>query len=162
MFERIAIAHDGPDGAARAFAIALDLAKRHKARMLMVSVEELPRFPTNVDEVGEARDEADHRFARLIRACHAQARMKRVKLELHLVPGHAATGIVKFVERNQCDLLVVGFTGHSALCNRLISSTADRLAQLAPCSVLVVGEPRLRSPARGCGGGRRKGKECRR
>lgn len=138
MFERIAIAHDGSDGAGRAFAAALDLAKRHKARLMMVSVEELPRFPTTMDEVVEDRDEAEHRFARLIETCQAQARMKRVKLEPHVVPGHAVTSIVEFVERNRCDLLVVGFMGHSALYNRLIGGTTDRLVELAPCAVLVV------------------------
>lgn len=138
MFERIAIAHDGSDGAGRAFAAALDLAKRHKARLLMVSVEELPRFPTTVDEIVEEREEADHRFARLIETCRTQARMKRVKLEPQVVPGHAVTGIVEYIERNRCDLLVVGFMGHSALYNRLIGGTTDRLVELAPCSVLVV------------------------
>jgi nucleotide-binding universal stress UspA family protein len=138
MFERIAIAHDGSEGAGRAFIAALDLAKRHKARLLMVSVEELPRFPTTVDEVVEDRDEADHRFARLIESCDAQARAKRIKLEPHVVPGHAVTSIVEFVERNQCDLLVVGFMGHSALYNRLIGGATDRLVELAPCAVLVI------------------------
>jgi nucleotide-binding universal stress UspA family protein len=138
MFERIAIAHDGSEGAGRAFVAALDLAKRHKARLLMVSVEELPRFPTTVDEVVEDRDEADHRFARLIESCDAQARAKRITLEPHVVPGHAVTSIVEFVERNQCDLLVVGFMGHSALYNRLIGGATDRLVELAPCAVLVI------------------------
>ncbi|HET6161473.1 MAG TPA: universal stress protein [Dongiaceae bacterium] len=138
MFERIAIAHDGSDGAARAFAAALDLAKRHKARLLMVSVEELPRFPTTMDELVEESEEAGHRFAQLIETCQAQARIKRVKVEPHVVPGHAVTSIVEFVEQNRCDLLVVGFMGHSALYNRLIGGTTDRLVELAPCAILVV------------------------
>jgi nucleotide-binding universal stress UspA family protein len=36
------------------------------------------------------------------------------------------------------DLLIVGFMGHSALYNRLIGSTTDRLVELAPCKILVV------------------------
>ena len=33
--------------------------------------------------------------------------------------------------------VMVGFMGHSALYNRLIGSTTDRLVELAPCPVLV-------------------------
>jgi hypothetical protein len=36
------------------------------------------------------------------------------------------------------DLLVVGYMGHSALYNRIIGSTTDRLVELAPCAVQVV------------------------
>ena len=45
--------------------------------------------------------------------------------------------IVELVEREGFDLLLVGFMGHSAIYNRLIGSTTDRLVELAPCPVLV-------------------------
>jgi nucleotide-binding universal stress UspA family protein len=32
---------------------------------------------------------------------------------------------------------VIGYMGHSALYNRLIGSTTDRLVELAPCAVHV-------------------------
>jgi nucleotide-binding universal stress UspA family protein len=54
------------------------------------------------------------------------------------VAGHAVPTIVELVEREAFDLLVVGFMGHSAIYNRLIGSTTDRLVELAPCPVLVV------------------------
>jgi nucleotide-binding universal stress UspA family protein len=38
----------------------------------------------------------------------------------------------------KADLVVAGFTGHSALYERIIGGTADRLVRLAPCPVLVV------------------------
>ena len=36
------------------------------------------------------------------------------------------------------DLLVIGYMGHSALYNRVIGSTTDRLVELAGCTVMVV------------------------
>jgi nucleotide-binding universal stress UspA family protein len=48
------------------------------------------------------------------------------------------TSIVGFVERHGIDLLVIGYMGHSALYNRLIGSTTDRLVEIAPCPVFVV------------------------
>jgi nucleotide-binding universal stress UspA family protein len=77
-------------------------------------------------------------FDEVILASHKQAKAAHVKLESHVIPGHAVSSIVKFVERERFDLLVVGFMGHSALYNRLIGSTTDRLVELAPCQFLVV------------------------
>jgi nucleotide-binding universal stress UspA family protein len=61
-----------------------------------------------------------------------------VKLATHIVVGHAVPAIVDFIEREGFDLLVTGFMGHSALYNRVIGSTTDRLVELAPCTILVV------------------------
>ena len=68
----------------------------------------------------------------------AEAKRHRVKLTTHIVVGHAVPAIVDFIERDGFDLLVTGFMGHSALYNRVIGSTTDRLVELAPCTVLVV------------------------
>ena len=59
-------------------------------------------------------------------------------LKAQMVAGHAVPSIVEFIERGGHDLLVIGYMGHSALYNRLIGSTTDRLVELAPCKVLVV------------------------
>jgi nucleotide-binding universal stress UspA family protein len=138
MFSRIAIANDGSEGAFKALAAAIDLARHYRAVLHMISVEELPRFPATVDEVVEEKSAANHRFHEVIERAQSLARMKRVKLEPHVVAGHAVPGIAEFVEANAVDLLVIGFMGHSSLYNRLIGSTTDRIVDLAPCAVLVV------------------------
>ena len=138
MFERIAVANDGSEGAARALSVAIALAKVHGAQLHMISVEELPQFPASIDEVIEEKDEANHRYAAVTARAKAQAQAQGVALSTHVLAGHAVPTIVGFVERERCDVLVVGFMGHSALYNRLIGSSTDRLVELAPCAVLVV------------------------
>jgi len=138
MYKKILVANDGSDGAAKALAAAIDLARRLKAPLHMISVEELPRFPTTVDEIVEEKQEANRIFDRVIERARAQAKAAHVKIETHVIAGHAVPTIVEFIERESCDLLVIGFMGHSALYNRLIGSTTDRLVELAPCEVLVV------------------------
>jgi nucleotide-binding universal stress UspA family protein len=118
--------------------MAIALAKTHSASLHMISVEELPRFPASVDEVVEEEFEAKHRFEPVITQASAQAQAQGVRLTAHVVAGHAVPTIAEFVEREGVDLLVVGFMGHSALYNRLIGSTTDRLVELAPSTVLVV------------------------
>jgi nucleotide-binding universal stress UspA family protein len=138
MFEKIAIANDGSEGASRALSAAIALAKVHGAQLHMISVEELPRFPASIDEVIEEKDEANHRYEAVITRAKAQAQAQGVELTTHVLVGHAVPTIVEFLQRERCDVLVVGFMGHSALYNRLIGSATDRLVELAPCAVLVV------------------------
>ena len=138
MFKRIAVANDGSDGGFRAFVLACDLAKLHRSKLHMISVEVLPDFPASIGEIVEEKDAANHRFHDVLERARRTAKAKGVKLEAEVVAGHAAAAIVERVKAFKADLLIVGFMGHSALYERIIGSTADRLVRLAPCPVLVV------------------------
>ncbi|MGO9171165.1 MAG: universal stress protein [Rhodomicrobium sp.] len=138
MFKKILIANDGSDGAARALSAAIELAKEHRAELHMISVEEMPRFPASVDEVIEEKEEANHVYEAVMIRAVAQAHAEGVKLAAHVLPGHPVSTIAEFVQREGFGLLVVGYMGHSALYNRIIGSTTDRLVEHAPCNVLVV------------------------
>jgi nucleotide-binding universal stress UspA family protein len=138
MFSKILVGNDGSESAGRALSAALALAKTHKAELHMISVEELPRFPASVDEVIEEHNMADHRFAAIISHAQGQAQALGVVLVVHVVLGHPVQKIIEFVEQERFELLVLGYMGHSALYNRLIGSTTDRLVEMAACHVLVV------------------------
>lgn len=58
MFKRILVAHDGSDGAQRAFDVSVELASTTEASLHMISVEEdLPRHAEMiVDEVAEVKN----------------------------------------------------------------------------------------------------------
>ena len=138
MYSKILAANDGSLGGLKALAAAIQLARRVSAKLHMVTVEELPRFPASIDEVAEEKDEANHRFAQSSPPQKAQAGAAGVTIGTHLVPGHVAEAIVGLVRDRGFDLLVVGFMGHSQLYERIIGGTTDRLVRLAPCAVLVV------------------------
>ncbi len=141
MFSKVLVGNDGSEGAVQAVTVAIELVKRLGGKLHMVSVEELPNFPTSIDEVVEEEAEAGRRFERVIDHARAKAAMQGVELEAHVMPGHAVSSIVDFVARERFDLLVVGYMGHAALYNRVIGSTADRLVDYAPCTVMVVKRP---------------------
>jgi nucleotide-binding universal stress UspA family protein len=138
MFTKILVANDGSPGGQKALAEAIDLAREISAELHMATVEELPRFPASIDEIVEEKDEANHRFAPVMDRAQAQARAAGIEIQLHRVPGHAVEAIVALIRKHRFDLLVVGFMGHSALYERIIGGTAERLVRLAPCAVLVV------------------------
>jgi nucleotide-binding universal stress UspA family protein len=138
MIKKILIANDGSEGAFRAMSAALWLAHSHKARVHMICVEEMPWIPGSREEVIGDKELADRKYTEVMAKAEAEAKRHRVKLTTHIVTGHAVSTIVDFIERHRFDLLVTGFMGHSALYNRVIGSTTDRLVELAPCNVFVV------------------------
>jgi nucleotide-binding universal stress UspA family protein len=138
VYRRILAANDGSAGGLKAFAAAVALARRDGAEVHMISVEELPRFPASIDEVAEEEAEAEHHLAPVLAAARAEAAAAGVRLETHLIAGHVVEAVVAMINERHIDLLVVGFMGHSALYERIIGGTTDRLVRLAPCAVLVV------------------------
>jgi nucleotide-binding universal stress UspA family protein len=138
MFKKILIANDGSEGAFKALDAALRLAHSQKAQAHMICVEESQWIPGSREEVIGDKEIADRKFAEVVAKSEVEAKHHRLKLISHVLVGHPVPAIVDFIERDGFDLLVAGFMGHSALYNRVIGSTTDRLVELAPCAVLIV------------------------
>lgn len=138
MFKKILHANDGSEGAFRALVVALDLAKRHRAELHMVSVEEVQWLPGSREEVIGEKELANHKFEAAIGRATAEAKKRRQKIQAHLLVGHPVRAISEFVRENGFDMLVIGYVGHSQLYDMLIGGTAERLVRLTPCTVVVV------------------------
>jgi nucleotide-binding universal stress UspA family protein len=139
MFENILVAHDGSDGAWKAFDAALDLAARLRAGLHIISVEEdLPRYAETMTEIDAEREVEDTYYGQLGTEARQRAARRSVPLECTIVSGHEVRSIVDFARQGGFDLLVVGFKGHSAIYEHLWGGTSHNLARMAHCSVLVV------------------------
>ena len=73
MFHRIPIANDGSDGASKALAVAIKIAEAHQAELHMLCVEEMPYFPTTIDEVVEEKAKENHRVSKIVARAGALA-----------------------------------------------------------------------------------------
>jgi nucleotide-binding universal stress UspA family protein len=139
MFKRILIAHDGSDGAQKAFDAAVELAACLHAQLHMISVEEdLPRHAQSIHEVAEEKDLEDGYFMQLASQSKHRAALRSVNLEYTIIPGHEVKAIVEFARQGEFDLLVVGFTGHSRIYDHIWGGTSQNLARHCRCAVLVV------------------------
>jgi nucleotide-binding universal stress UspA family protein len=139
MFRKILVAHDGSEGAQKAFDTAVELAVELRATLHMISVEEdLPRHAQTMDEVQEEKEVEDSYFKELAAQSRRRAAIRGINLESGIVPGHEVKAIVEFTRKGGFDLLVVGFTGHSKLYDHLWGGTSQNLTRLAPCTVLVI------------------------
>ena len=138
MHRKILHGHDGSEGAFKALAEAIDLARRYDAELHTITVEEIPRYPGAIGEVIEEKEAANGKYKDALEGAKKMASSAGVELRCHVLIGHEVKTIVEFIEEHGFDLLVIGFMGHSAIYDRVMGSTCQSLVRLAPCSVLVV------------------------
>ena len=137
-FERILVAIDGSDCSNRAFATAVELAQLMGARLTALAVEgPLPAYAATVGEVEEVMREKDAFFTGLAVQARREAQAAGVELEVDLRAGHAAELISRVAADGAYDLVVLGHRGHFVR-DHLLGSTADRVAEQAPCPVMIV------------------------
>jgi nucleotide-binding universal stress UspA family protein len=139
VFEKILVAHDGSDGAQKAFDCAVELASQLKSSLHMISIEEnIPRYAETMVEVDEEKEMEDTYFGQLAAQAKRRAALHAVNLQTSVIAGHEVKAIVDFAKQGGFDLLVVGFTGHSRIYGQLWGGTSQNLTRMAHCSVLVV------------------------
>ncbi|HXY17702.1 MAG TPA: universal stress protein [Gaiellaceae bacterium] len=137
-FQRILVAIDGSESSEHALATALELAGLTRATVLALAVEgPLPAYAATIGEVEEVRREKDAFFSELVERVQARAAGAGVALETDVRPGHAAELIVQYADEKGVDLIVLGHRGHF-LRDRMLGSTADRVAEHAGCPVMIV------------------------
>ena len=137
-FERILVAIDGSACSDHAFAKALELAAITHAKLTALAVEgPLPAYAATVGEVDEVKREKDSFFGALAAAARAQGERAGVQIDVDVRPGHPAELIPRVAREGEHDLIVLGHRGHFVR-DRLLGSTADRVAEQAHCPVMIV------------------------
>jgi nucleotide-binding universal stress UspA family protein len=138
MFKRILVAYDGSDGSRIALKCGIELAKALGAELTSVSVEEhLPYYAASISEVKASKEEIDEHFRQLTKQARDTAALSGVELETLVQQGHEVERIVTVAKDGHFDLLVIGYHGHSRIFERTMGSTAQSIARLAPCPVLM-------------------------
>jgi nucleotide-binding universal stress UspA family protein len=139
MYKRIAVGLDGSEGSRRrAFEAAIDLARASKAELYLLSVEELPRYPAAVDEINGEQRAAGRFFQKVQKEATAHITGAGLVAHCEIRAGHPAQALPHYALEVGADLLVIGHAGHSAIWGRLLGTTADKIVDHAPCSVLMV------------------------
>ena len=138
MFNKILAAIDGSPASEKVLAAAVDLATHYQAELIALSVAELPEVVAMVDEVDELKQSADDYFRKIGEASVEYARSRGVKLQNVVLRGHAANEIVRFIEAEGVNLLVLGRHGHSRVTRFFLGSTSDRVSEHCHCTVMIV------------------------
>jgi nucleotide-binding universal stress UspA family protein len=139
MFAKILVGYDGSKGGILALERAAAAAKNYHAPLTALWVRQpLPRHADLPGEFeGEAEAASDY-FEERKKEVAELARQQGIEIVCESRSGNAAKVIVNFAKEGGYDLIVVGHSDHSALWGRLLGDTADRIADQAYCSVLIV------------------------
>lgn len=142
MFKKILIATDGSEYSVRAAEVALDLAKKTDARVLVLSV-------IDAGVLGDFSGESEKERARVERDMRLAAEgnveyVLRLGAEVGVgTTGHVLTGrpnieIVNLTNNEAVDLIVLGRHRRRSIGRIMKSDLAVRLMEDLDCSVLVV------------------------
>ncbi len=138
---RIMVATDGSEGADRAVDLAAELAKAFGGELLIVTVggnlsgEEMRQLERAEGNIGEALDMLANQ---ILTAAKTRAERLGISIRLRSAWGDPAQSIIETAARESSDTLVVGRRGRGRLAGLLLGSVSQKIASLAPCTVVIV------------------------
>jgi nucleotide-binding universal stress UspA family protein len=137
MINRILVAYDGSDPASKAFAFAVDLAKKYQASLTVLAVSRPPDFAEDVETRAILENSQAH-YRRLLASLHQKIAPEKIDVKLEVSVGHPAEQIINYAERHKIDVIVVGHRGKTFLERWRLGSVSQRVLQYAHCPVIVV------------------------
>ncbi len=139
VFTRIFVPTDGTEASLRGLDIAVQMAVRYSAELIVVTVVQVPDWLArqNMDFGGiEAYVESNaHKCFEPVIAILKQA---GVGAELKVVVGPAPESLVSEIEHIQPDLVVMGRRGRDEPKDLLLGSVSDRVARHVKVPILLV------------------------
>lgn len=136
MFKTIVVAVDGSEGSKRAIPIAVELAKRDDAKIVLVHADERIVGKGGGD-IHPDEEKIQAEIKKQAEELSAQGIETSVEMKDVMVGGPAHV-IAEVADRVSADLIVTGTRGHSPVSGLLLGSVAQRLLHLAKQPVLVV------------------------
>jgi nucleotide-binding universal stress UspA family protein len=140
MYDDILLPTDGSDGIAAAAAHAATLAERFGATVHVLSVVdtrnrfESPTGGLSMEAWTDAeRERADHAVEHTVDALGDD-----VPVETAIVEGVPRTEILRYVEDEGMDMVVMGTHGRTGLDHYLIGSVAEKVVRRSPVPVVTV------------------------
>jgi nucleotide-binding universal stress UspA family protein len=140
MFKKIAVGTDGSDTAELAVEMALDIAGRYGAELLVFSAYHSDEPAQSESEVAEAPEEVQWMMSpggqveAMLADVGDKARARGLSARTYSSEGEPAKVLCDLAEQHGVDLLVIGNKG---IQRRILGSVPKAVAQHAPCSVVV-------------------------
>lgn len=139
MMKNILVPVDGSEGGWKALGVAKDLAEKFQAKVTVVTVVQVfagaSIMPIPV-ESGKINEELQNIAQTVLDG--AKERLGSVAAEFVSAPGRPSKVIVNTAKEKKVDLVVIGSRGLSGIAEFFLGSVSSEVAQLSPCSVLIV------------------------
>jgi nucleotide-binding universal stress UspA family protein len=148
LIRKVLVAVDGSENSDRALDFALDLAEKYGAALTILNVSEPPAMGAVPIEPMTVSGESMVVFAKDLRrfhedilskaVAHAREVKPNVSVSSKLREGDPALEIVAEAKEDGVDVVVVGHSGLGRVREFLLGNIGEKVAHLAPCSVIIV------------------------
>ena len=134
-FERIMLATDGSEYSEGAVRVAIEMSRRHNAKLLILSIAvHSPEYATLVPDLEEI---ATEKAQAIVRKTMEQAQGADYEIVVKLA-SDPYLGIVEAAEEKRADVIVMGRRGRRGLARLMVGDATAKVVGSAPCAVLVV------------------------
>lgn len=139
-YKNILVAVDGSKAAEKAFDKALDIAKEHQAKLILVHVIDSRIFVTDQVYDNAVMESVNEKVKTLLEGYAKNAENKGFNnTNICIEYGSPKVKIPQTIAENfQADLIVCGATGQNAIEKLIIGSVSEGILRHAHCDVLVV------------------------
>lgn len=147
MFRKMVVALDGSDLSKKALEAAVQLAAEQNSELhLLHVVKEVVIPPYVVGEIAyatrdyntELNEVLRNEGQELLKEAMEKAEGAKLVSRTILITGDPATEIVNYARDNAMQLVVMGSRGLGTLKEMMLGSVSHKVAQLAPCPVLII------------------------
>ncbi len=144
-FKRILVAVDGSENSLTAARVAINLAKKHSADLIMVNAVYTPAW-VSYSRTGmppvyltEFRDQEEREANQLMAKVKGMASREGLEIRGEVIKDVSSVveAITNYASDQKVDLIVIGTRGLSGFKKLLIGSVSSGVVTHAPCSVLV-------------------------
>ena len=140
--KKILVAVDFSDSSQKAMELALELAEKFDARLLVLHVvhdpADSPGFYSSKKAGKKVLKNMEQAAREMMDEFVARQERKWEKAEPRIVPGLPAEEVVRVARAEKVDLAVVGTRGHTGVKRLLLGSVADKVIRACRCPVLSV------------------------
>jgi nucleotide-binding universal stress UspA family protein len=151
LLKKILVALDGSTNADHALNFALDLADKYDASLEILTVFHSVHLPTAIDPITPMDAASTEIMLDCMKAQKAQHEelLSQTVTQVHrdhphlqvtttLKEGRPAEEIIEAAKEGKHDIIVMGSRGLGGIKQLLLGSVSDRVADEAPCPVLIV------------------------
>lgn len=137
MINKLLVAYDGSKQAEKAYRLAVDMASKYGAKMIVLSVARPPEPPVAV-ELEAVLESATAYYEGHFQSMKELAEAAGIEAAFAVRVGHPAEQIVHMAHEEGVDAIVMGHRGESFIQRWLLGSVAKRVLSYAHCTVIVV------------------------
>jgi Universal stress protein UspA and related nucleotide-binding proteins len=137
-WNNILVALDASPDAERALEFVFDLGKAKEVSIEAVAVVPIPNYAGTLGEVETARQYGEQYYSEILEKTQWAAQKRKLNFRSQLFFGDPAERILHYLTKRQKDIAVLGHKGTSNIREILLGSTAYKLVNYSPCSVLII------------------------